>query len=158
MTDPRSPASDIEIRPASATDVPAMARLIDALGYPTEAGELADRFASFREAGDQALVAAWPAGESEGALVGLVTLHATPVLHRAGAVGRITALVVDPAARGLGIGRRLVDAAERWAAERGCVLIEVTSNRKRIEAHAFYESLGYERTSYRFGKPLPGAS
>ena len=36
----------------------------------------------------------------------------------------------------------------------GCGLVEVTSNAKRLRAHAFYERLGYERTSHRFAKQL----
>ena len=44
--------------------------------------------------------------------------------------------------------------AEKRLAAKGCGLVEVTSNRKRLRAHAFYERLGYERTSYRFAKTL----
>ena len=66
----------------------------------------------------------------------------------------VTALVVAEAARGQGIGRALMAAAETWAVERGCVLLEVTSNRRRVDAHAFYERLGYEATSFRFAKAL----
>ena len=66
----------------------------------------------------------------------------------------MTALVVDERARGRGVGRALVDASVGWARSRGCVLLEVTSNRRRSDAHAFYEHLGFERSSYRFAKPL----
>ena len=77
------------------------------------------------------------------------------MLHRSGPVGRLTALVVDERARGRGVGRALIDAAEGILIERGCVLIEVTSNKRRTDAHAFYERLGYTATSFRFAKPIP---
>jgi ribosomal protein S18 acetylase RimI-like enzyme len=65
-------------------------------------------------------------------------------------------LVVAEAARGAGIGAALVAEAETRLAARGCGLVEVTSNIKRLRAHGFYEKLGYERTSYRFAKLLQG--
>src|SRR5204863_3055212 len=92
--------------------------------------------------------------ELDGDLVGLATVHVTTVLHRPTSVGRITALVVAERARRRGVGRALVAASERWIAARGCGLLELTSNRQRIEAHAFYERLGYEPTSLRFKKSL----
>jgi GNAT superfamily N-acetyltransferase len=48
----------------------------------------------------------------------------------------------------------LVEAAEDWCRERGCKLVEVTSNDRRTAAHAFYRHMGYERTSMRFAKTL----
>jgi len=94
------------------------------------------------------------AGGGSESLLGVLTLHITPVLHRAGPVGRLTMLVVDESARGEGIGRALVTAAEAYFAERGCALVEVTSNKRRTDAHAFYERLGYQGTSERFAKPV----
>jgi GNAT superfamily N-acetyltransferase len=52
------------------------------------------------------------------------------------------------------LGRALVAAAESELAARGCGLLEITSNSKRTDAHAFYESLGYERTSVRLAKTI----
>ena len=69
-------------------------------------------------------------------------------------VARITALVVDQRARRRGIGRLLVDYALRWAEQRECELVELTSALNRAEAHAFYRDLGFEPNSLRFRKSL----
>lgn len=138
------------IRPARASDLPELVRLFSELGYDIAPDVLAKRWEAFEGSGEHALVA--DEASQQGRLLGVATLHATPVLHRAGPVGRVTALVVDATFRGCGIGRALMAAAERWAAERGCVLLEVTSNQRRADAHKFYEGLGFERTSFRFAR------
>lgn len=85
-------------------------------------------------------------------VLGFVGVHAMPAIHRDKPVARVTILIVDKMARGLGIGRMLVGAAEEWARQRGCVLLEVTSNDRLADAHDFYRHLGYRRTSLRFAK------
>jgi len=140
----------VNLRVATPGDAPEIARLLVMLGYPTEAASLANRWAKWRASGSAAIVA----GGQSAALVGVVTLHTTIVLHRPKPIGRITALVVDESARGRGIGRALVAAAEGAALRDGCGMLEVTSNVRRADAHAFYERLGYERSSYRFVKVL----
>jgi GNAT superfamily N-acetyltransferase len=143
-------AEPFDIRDAELTDVPEIARLLVQLGHPTEPASIVAKWEQWRATGDGALVAA----TAKGVLLGSVTMHTTIVLHRPKPIGRITALVVDERARGLGIGRALVAEAERRLALAGCGLIEVTSNLRRTDAHAFYEHLGYDRTSYRFFKSL----
>ena len=142
------PEPMLVVREARPGDAEAAAALIRALGYEVGAAEFRKRLAALRKAGDAALAA------ELGGFAGLATLHVTPVLHRPRPVGRITLLVVAEEVRGKGIGAALVAEAEKRLAARGCGLVEVTSNRKRLRAHAFYERLGYERTSHRFAKPL----
>jgi ribosomal protein S18 acetylase RimI-like enzyme len=58
----------------------------------------------------------------------------------------IWGLAVDEAARGTGVGRRLVESAEAWAVVLGMRVVVVRSNHLRVGARAFYEHLGYEVT------------
>jgi GNAT superfamily N-acetyltransferase len=121
------------------------------LGYPLPAPVLGERI---RELG-----ALDPAGTilvatRESVILGFATLHATPVLHRPTAVGRITGLAVTPGAQGTGVGRALVAAAEQCFADLGLSRIEVTSGPTHLTAHEFYRHLGYEDQGLRFAKPL----
>jgi N-acetylglutamate synthase-like GNAT family acetyltransferase len=138
------------VRDARNDDAEVIAALLVQLGYSWPPEVIAQRLAAFHAAGERALVA-----ERAGEVIGVITLHATPVLHRATAVGRITTLVVREDARGGGAGRALVRAAEGVLRARGCSLVEVTSNKRRTDAHAFYRRLGYDETSFRFAKQLP---
>jgi len=145
-------AAEVHVRDVLAGDAPEVSRLLAMLGHSTPSDIDEERLAAYLARGERVLVASRSRAEPPTPLLGVVTVHVTPVLHRVGPVGRVTALVVDEAARGQGIGRALVAAAETLLAERGCVLIEVTSNKTRVDAHAFYESIGYTATSLRFAK------
>lgn len=141
------PSPELRIRDADSGDSEAIAALLpDEFG--ASAGEVADRLAHLRRAGELPLVA-----KLGGDVVGVITWHVTPVLHRPAPVGRITFLQVDEGSQRKGIGRALVEAAEARLAKHGCKLIEVTSNVKLTQAHKFYRALGFERTSFRFAKP-----
>jgi GNAT superfamily N-acetyltransferase len=139
------------IRAAVLADADELSRLFTALEHPTRAAEITARWAQWAAEGNDALVA----DRGDGTLAGLATLHRTRVLHRPAPVGRITALVVDAAERGRGIGRALVAAAEERLTRDGCILLEITSNLRRADAHAFYERIGYARTSVRLARTLP---
>jgi len=137
------------IRRATIDDAAELARLLSPLGYALTADSVAAVWEAWAVEGNWALVVA-----GEGSLLGVITIHHMVVLHRPQPVGRITSLAVDATARGQGLGRALVQAAEEALARAGCGLVEVTSHARRTEAHDFYRHLGYEQTSFRFGKAL----
>lgn len=59
-------------------------------------------------------------------------------------------VAVDPTLQGRGIGRKMMQYALELAAEQGCYKVALSSNLKRERAHAFYESLGFERHGYSY--------
>ena len=89
-----------------------------------------------------------------GTVAGLAVLQTIPLLEQPRPLGRLTAIVVETRARGAGLGRALVEAAEAAAREAGCDRIEVTSGKDRATAHAFYLALGFTDAPRRFVKPL----
>ncbi len=136
------------IRSAKVEDTLQIAILLGQLGYPNETDAVRKRISLLSSGGADRI---WVA-EVQGKVVGLLGFHLTPLLHVSGSLGRITALVVEEKFRGKGIGRQLVETAERWAWERDCTRIEVTSGEQRTQAHQFYRDLGYAVESQRFIK------
>lgn len=59
-------------------------------------------------------------------------------------------VAVDPAYQGRGIGKQMMRYACELAGEKGCYKLVLSSNLVRERAHAFYESLGFERHGYSF--------
>ncbi len=57
---------------------------------------------------------------------------------------KIYGLFVHPGYRGRKIGRMLLEKAEEWAKNRECSCITIFSDSKRIDAHNFYEHLGFK--------------
>lgn len=55
----------------------------------------------------------------------------------------IMAIAVDEKYRGLGIGRKLLEAAEGWAKSCGFTGVRLVSGFARTEAHKFYLRCGY---------------
>lgn len=143
-----APPPEPKIREARPKDAATLAALLDELGYEAGEADVRRQLDRLRKSGEPALVA-----ELDG-VIGCLTWHVTPVIHRPAPVGRITMMVVAQGARGQGVGTRLLEEAERRLRERGCGLVEVTSNIKRMRAHGFYERHGFARTSYRFVRPL----
>jgi ribosomal protein S18 acetylase RimI-like enzyme len=142
------PPPPLAVRPARPADSEAIAGLVTGLGYETGSDDIAGRLPALKKAGETPLVA------DQGEVIGLLTWHVTPVLHRPSPVGRITMMVVAEGERRRGVGRALVEAACAQLLSKGCGLVEVTSNVDLSGAHGFYRRLGFERTSYRFAKEL----
>ncbi len=128
------------IRPAGPDDAPTIARLSTQLGYPQSELDARRALQAVRaEASGEVFVATEDGGE----VVGWIHVLLAPRLE-SGTYAEIGGLVVLEALRGRGIGTRLVEAAEAWAAARGAPTIRVRSNVVREDAHRFYTTRGYD--------------
>src|SRR5689334_13312025 len=142
------------IRPAIASDAPALARMLDQLGYPTEASEIPKRLERMAERPGTTVFVA----EQGGAPVGVVTVHLFTALHTSEPVAWLTALVVEETARGTGVGSALVQRAEEWAVRHGASRLALTSALRRTEAHQCYKTRDYVHTGVRLAKELSAES
>jgi DNA-binding MarR family transcriptional regulator/GNAT superfamily N-acetyltransferase len=75
-------------------------------------------------------------------------LHAEPVgcgavKHHHDAPSELKRMWVSPSARGLGLGRRLLEELETLAAESGASTTRLETNRSLVEAISLYRSAGY---------------
>jgi ribosomal protein S18 acetylase RimI-like enzyme len=138
-----------QVREARPADAPRLAELIRYLGHEIDEKAVRKNLAILKKEGETPLVATL--GKD---VVGLCGVMKQVVISRPVPLGRLTTVVVAQEAQGHGIGRMLVEAAEERLRRAGCKMVEVTSNDRRTEAHAFYRHLGYERTSSRFMKKL----
>lgn len=84
----------------------------------------------------------------------VIATYALLVMHNLAHCGAPSAIaedvVVHPQRQGQGIGRQLMAHAIEQAREAGCYKLALSSNAKRQAAHAFYESLGFQRHGLSF--------
>ena len=143
--------SELIIRAATVRDADRVAELSGTLGYPVSCDTMRDRLARFLALDAHTILVAETGGEVVGWAHG-----AEQELLEMGARCEILGLVVRESQRGLGVGRRLVEAIEQWAHGRGLNDVFVRSNVVRPESHPFYERIGYARykTQHAYRKRL----
>jgi GNAT superfamily N-acetyltransferase len=140
---------DVLLRQARRDDVPALIALIaaDQLGESRDGvrsdTDLAAYLAAFEaidaDAGEVLLVA-----EIDSAVVGTLQLSFLPGLARRGALrAQIEAVRVRADHRGSGMGHAMLGWAIAEARERGCGLVQLTSDKTRHDAHRLYRQLGF---------------
>ena len=129
-----------------------MAALTTQLGYPATEEEISRRLGRLLDDPDQLVLVSC---DTAGRPVGWIHLGQRALLE-ADRHYEILGLIVDAAHRRGGRARRLVAAAEAWAATRGANELAVRSNIVRAESHPFYERAGYIRikTQHVYRKPL----
>ncbi|HEX3232937.1 MAG TPA: GNAT family N-acetyltransferase [Gemmatimonadales bacterium] len=137
----------MQIRQATLDDLESVAPLFDAYRQfylqPPDL-PLARAFLYARLSAGESLV--YLAEDAETAL-GFVQLYPlfSSTAPRPGRIWLLNDLYVAPAARGRGVGRRLMDRARQLAKETSAAAIELATARTNATAQALYESLGYRR-------------
>ena len=91
--------------------------------------------------------------EQQGEITGTVQVTCIQyLLGRLIKTAVVEALFVHPDHMNNGIGTLLMSEAEAWAKRNNCYSVRLTSNRKRIEAHRFYEKLHFVDDHLAFKK------
>ncbi|WP_398498088.1 GNAT family N-acetyltransferase [Variovorax sp.] len=77
-------------------------------------------------------------------VVGTLQLSFIPGIARQGAWrGQIEAVRIAAQRRDAGLGQRMFEWAIARCRERGCTLVQLTTDKRRPDAHRFYERLGF---------------
>lgn len=83
--------------------------------------------------------------------LGTFSLLVFPVMvHDGRPEAIVEAVVVAPAARGMGIGKAMMREAMRLAREAGAAKLVLSSNARRLGAHRFYRQLGFAEHGISF--------
>jgi len=74
--------------------------------------------------------------------------------HRGGHVAQVESVHVASDLRRRGIGEAMMRHAIEEARRRGCHRLQLTSNKRRVDAHRFYTRLGFVQSHEGFKLPL----
>jgi GNAT superfamily N-acetyltransferase len=143
---------EIVIRPVNMEDAPELLELSAQLGYPIQMNTLLPRLEKIVADPDAAI---FGAAETGGKVVGFVQVFLINTVESE-MFAEVMGLVVDKQQRRKGIGKKLMDAAEAWAKEHGSKVVRLRSQTKRIEAHRFYQDIGYQilKSQFTFYKEI----
>lgn len=141
----------MEIRIATRADVPAILGLLADDDISRDRG-----FGVVPESVDAAIWAAFDAIDADDRnelivatdgdeVIGTCQLTFIPGLSRGGGQRMlIEAVRISSARRGRGLGGELIRWTIERARERGCRMVQLTTDKKRTDAHRFYAALGFQ--------------
>jgi GNAT superfamily N-acetyltransferase len=93
--------------------------------------------------------------ELDGEVVGTLQITFIPSLtHQGGERAQVEGVRIDARQRGRGLGRSLLGWAVEQARDRGCRMVQLTSDKRRPDALRFYQSLGFRATHEGLKLPL----
>ncbi|MBO0140855.1 GNAT family N-acetyltransferase [Agrobacterium sp. Ap1] len=136
-------------RNASSTDLPAIITLLadDPIGATREvaSGKMdqayLEAFAAIEADPNQLLAVAV---DDDGKVIGCLQLSFIPGLSRKGMWrGQIESVRIAASHRGGGLGAAMIEWAVEQAKEKGCGLVQLTSDKRRPDAIRFYERRGF---------------
>lgn len=143
--------SRVEFRRAERKDLPFIVRLLaeDELGSRRERYEdplpesYFEAFEWIENDPNHELIVA----ELDGEAIGTLHLMFLPsISYRGGLRAQVESVRVEGRHRGRGIGSEMMKWVVERAKERGAHLVQLTSHKSRVDAHRFYERLGFEES------------
>ena len=89
--------------------------------------------------------------ENNSKIVGMLQLTFIPYLTHIGSIRcLIEGVRISSQSRGLGFGTKTFEWAISHAKEKNCNIVQLTSNKQRVEAIKFYEKLGFQASHEGF--------
>ena len=128
----------ITLREMTVKDAPAVNLLSKQLGYPLSEDQTLQNIMAVLKSNDHTAFVA----EYENRIVGWIGAS-QDIMIEVMPHCEINGLVIDERNRGRGIGKLLIDKVKQWAKEKGNDKIGLHCNIKRVEAHSFYQHLGF---------------
>jgi ribosomal protein S18 acetylase RimI-like enzyme len=157
----RAGLTGLRIRTARPDDLSVLLNLLEQLreratpGVEWERATETKATATFAEILADARRAFIVAENEDGAVVGTADLIVVANLtHAARPIAYVENVVVDRDHRNRGIGAALMAECESRAHEAGAYKLQLLSNADRIDAHRFYESLGYKESARGYRRYL----
>ncbi len=85
--------------------------------------------------------------ESESKILGTLQITYIPYIINKGQYrALIEAVMISQESTGMGIGTKMMKWAIQLAKDKKCCIVQLTTNKKRLDAHRFYERLGLKST------------
>jgi len=147
--------SDIVFRTATAADLPAIVALLDdddlSRGREDASLPLDPRYLAAFEA-----ISADPnqmqvVADLNGRVVGTMQLSfLAGIAFRGSWRGQIEAVRISRDLRGHGLGQQMIEWAVERCRDRGCRMAQLTSKLDRVDAHRFYERMGWKKSHAGF--------
>lgn len=133
----------LSLRPAAADDRARCLELLGLLGGPNGRPPVAGAGDVFDRLLDRARGEIWVA-EKDGAVIGFAAQSFNLAMRYGGDYAQLEELIVDPGARGLNAGAKLVEAAIAGARARGCAEFGLYLVAWTERNRPFYEKFGLE--------------
>lgn len=141
--------SPVRLRPVTEAELPLLAEILAELdgNAPFPLALVTEKWLEMRRFPDYVAYFA----EFDGKIIGTLSINVFPVLSgdlRSEAIAE--AVVIRPAFRGRGLGRAMMCAAMGLAAAKGAYKLALSSNLRRLDAHRFYDGMGFKRHGVSF--------
>lgn len=133
------------IREAQNEDAQSVSKLLTQLGYDTTSLSVKEMLLNLPSKDNEVYV--YVLKERVIAVMSIIFFDYFPSAQK---LCRITSIVVDEKNRRSGVGSKLINHAKSVALSRKCNILEVTTSLQRQQTQKYYESMGFEKTSYKY--------
>jgi len=141
--------SKLEIREAQKGDASIISSLLIQLGYNTASSKIETLISMTSSENNEIYV-----GILDGKVIAVMSIIFFKYFPAAEKLCRRTSIVVDETVRGSGVGSKLIDYAKSMALSQKCSMLEITTSLRREQTQAYYESIGFQKTSYKYVQRL----